>query len=105
MTCARSAKRENTMLDRTNPTSPKLRLVKFSSAQCPACAHMARSRVLERFIAAHPEVQLLALDCVNKDGETPTEDELQKKIRHGELDEKEAEVQRQFSRNYKLSDL
>lgn len=54
----------------TDPAE-KVYLLKFSSKQCAACLSMARSRVLERFVAAHPEVQIIALDCVDEDGETP----------------------------------
>lgn len=65
----------------TTEAAPAVRLLKFSSKQCPACANMARSKVIERFLSAHPEVSFVALDCVDDEGETPEGSDYEKNMK------------------------
>jgi hypothetical protein len=42
---------------------------------------MNRSKVLERFTTTHPDVTVIALDCVDDDGDTPKDSEFEKNMK------------------------
>jgi thiol-disulfide isomerase/thioredoxin len=48
-----------------------MRLVTFTSKVCGACVMMKRAGVLEKFAAAHPEVELVDYCVADENGETP----------------------------------
>jgi thiol-disulfide isomerase/thioredoxin len=50
---------------------PYMRLVTFTSKVCGACVMMKRAGVLEKFAAAHPEVELVDYCVADENGETP----------------------------------
>jgi thiol-disulfide isomerase/thioredoxin len=52
-------------------TQPYMRLVTFTSKVCGACVMMKRAGVLEKFAAAHPEVELVDYCVADENGETP----------------------------------
>lgn len=54
------------------PITQKVRLIKFGSLTCGACASMDKAKVLERFAEAHPEVALVKLDIADKKGHSPS---------------------------------
>lgn len=49
-----------------------VRLVKFGSKTCSACAEMAKAKTLEKFKARFPEVRVVSLDVTDDEGESPT---------------------------------
>ena len=69
----------------TTPVAPALRLIKWGSKSCPACAAMDRSRLLERFQQSHPDVVVIKLDVNDEEGDAPRGSE--------------------YEKNYKLSDV
>jgi hypothetical protein len=49
-------------MPKTKPPPPKLRLLKFTMAECGPCASMKRRKLLERFTAKHPNVKVVEID-------------------------------------------
>lgn len=54
-----------------NLARPPLRLVRFGSLTCPACMAMAKQGTLDKFKAAHPDVQVVSYDVSDAQGKSP----------------------------------
>lgn len=46
-----------------------MKLVKFGSVHCGPCRSMDKSKILERFVAKHPEINLEKIDTETEEGE------------------------------------
>ena len=52
-------------------STPKIRILKFVSKTCSACAAMSKARTVERFVEKHPEVAVVEKVISDESNEVP----------------------------------